>query len=135
MCTCYFGDLHELYNFGKKPKDVDWSMFIYGSIMGLIPWIIMGVELQLVAGEYISKFVWVLVTEYWLLFFSFPINMLYQYNQWGKFNNDLYPLLDNGGYLRGEKVYQILSLFTKSLILWHVSAQVVWPNSDNWLFE
>jgi hypothetical protein len=48
----------------------------------------------------------------------FPYTMYAQYNQWGQYNNELYPLLANGGYLKGERRYQWLSLITKSLILW-----------------
>jgi hypothetical protein len=54
--------------------------------------------------------------------------MWMQYLQVWKYNNALYPDLPNGGYLFGEKVYQFLSLFTKSLILWQVSAAAFSPS-------
>ena len=47
----------------------------------------------------ISWWVWAFVAEYFLLFFTFPYTMFAQYMQWGKYNNDNYPLLKNGGYL------------------------------------
>lgn len=52
--------------------------------------------------------------------------------QIGKWNNDNYPLLDNGGYLRGEKTYQLLSLVTKTLILWQIASTVMRPGNDAW---
>jgi len=47
--------------------------------------------------------------------------MVFQYRQIGNFNDDNYPLLKNGGYLHGERTYQLLSLITKTIILWQVS--------------
>lgn len=33
-----FGDLHEILNSGKAPKDVEWSAFWYGSFAGGVTW-------------------------------------------------------------------------------------------------
>jgi hypothetical protein len=60
--------------------------------------------------------------------------MYAQYNQWGQYNNELYPLLENGGYLKGERRYQWLSLITKSLILWQVSS-AAWRREGNDLVQ
>ena len=67
-----------------------------------------------------------------MCFQLFPYAQLVQYMQVGKWDNANYPLLDNGGYIRGEKTYQLLSLFTKTLILWQVSSSVMRPGNDAW---
>lgn len=105
MVTCWFGDMHEVMNAGKKPKDVTWTSFYYGCMTGILPWIIMAIELRIHGGNDMPWFIWLAVIEYFILFFSFPINMYVQYMQWGARNNELYPLLDNGGYLQGERFY------------------------------
>jgi len=46
--------------------------------------------------------------------------MYLQYKQIGKWNNALYPDMENGGYYHGEKVYQVLSLVAKSFLIWQV---------------
>ena len=51
---------------------------------------------------------------------TFPINMYLQYKQIGKWNDALYPDMNNGGYYYGEKVYQVLSLVAKSLLIWQM---------------
>ena len=37
---CLFGDLFERTNAGRSPQDIDWSAFVYGSIAGTYPWVI-----------------------------------------------------------------------------------------------
>ena len=75
-CTCFFGDLFEVMNAGRKPKDVNWTPYYYGCIMGLLPWAIMIFELVSSPNVAdIPTFVWIFVAEYFLCFFSFPIVM------------------------------------------------------------
>jgi hypothetical protein len=69
----------------------------------------------------ISWIFWAFLFEYFFLFFTFPACMIFQYRQIGNFNDDNYPLLKNGGYLHGERTYQLLSLITKTIILWQTS--------------
>jgi hypothetical protein len=59
--------------------------------------------------------------------------MLAQYLQWGSWNNSLYANLDNGGYLYGEKIYQILSLSAKTILVWQITLAFMDPNSDNYI--
>jgi len=130
--TMLFGDLMETLNYGKKPSQVDWTPFLYGAVTGVIPWLVMiGELLRSPNKEDIPTFVWLFVLEYFVAFWIFPYTMLRQYAQWGKYNNELYPLLDNGGYLQGERTYIFLSLATKSLILWQVSSGVL--RGNDWL--
>lgn len=137
-CMNLFGDLHELLNAGRDPKDLNWKPFIYGSVAGGLIWLLMffeiGYYLTVFAGSsnnYIPSWFWIALFEYFTLFNAFPINMVLQYKQWGPFNNEKYPLLPNGGYLRGEGVYQWLSLIAKTILLWQV-ALAAWSPDDTY---
>ena len=44
-CMIYFGDLHEVINGNRKPSEVDWTSFIYGSFCGMVPWSMMFYEI------------------------------------------------------------------------------------------
>merc|ERR1712166_642259 len=104
FCCCLFGDCHEVVNSGRKPSEVNWTMFFYGALCGALPWMVMFYEIaRIPASEELPWWVWFATGLYLLQFASFPITLIYQYMQKGKFNNALYPLLDNGGYLQGEK--------------------------------
>ena len=138
MCMNLFGDIHELLNAGKNPEDVNWTAFYYGWFAGMVPWLLQwfvcGYYVDAIAedlgdGTNIPTWFWFLMGEYFLLFMSFPINMYYQYKQKGMFDNAKYPLLPNGGYLKGERNYQWLSLIAKTLLLWQI-AIAAW-NPDN----
>ena len=127
---CLFGDLHEVLNAGKEPKDVNWTPFIYGSIAGFVPWAII-VE-YIAATPNLSQvpgFVWGILVVYFLLFQTFPITMYMQYAQRCWCSSRRYPDLPNGGYYAGERTYQTLSLVAKSLLLWLVIGGVNQPNS------
>jgi hypothetical protein len=62
------------------------------------------------------------------MFNSFPINMYLQYSQVGKWNDALYPDMLNGGYYYGEKVYQVLSLVAKTLLIWWIIGGTAQPS-------
>ncbi len=44
-CMIFFGDLHEVINGGRKPSEIDWTSFMYGSWCGMVPWMIMFYEI------------------------------------------------------------------------------------------
>lgn len=79
-CMCLFGDQHEVLNSGKKPKDVDWICFLYGSICGAVTWILIwvGILLDENKGEY-PLIAWFYIVTYQIMFFSFPVVMYRQY--------------------------------------------------------
>ena len=56
---------------------------------------------------------------YAVYFFSFAFNMWIQYKQFWYWN-DSYKGWQGSGYYFGEKVYQVLSLVSKSTLLWLV---------------
>ena len=118
---CLFGDVHELQNAGRKPEDVDWTAFWYGSIAGLFPWgVITAYMLGSPGVNAAPWFVWVILASYVVLFCTFPLTMWNQYNQNGQYDNSLYPNLKNGGYIAGEKRYGLLSLVAKTMLVWLV---------------
>jgi hypothetical protein len=106
-----FGLLMEQVNSGKEKKDIKWGAFIFGTIAGLAPWIV--IILYMVGnGNYdmVPWFVWAIVGTYFVAFNTFPINMILQYKGVGKWKN----------YLYGERVYITLSLVAKSILAWLV---------------
>lgn len=112
-----FGLLMEKMNKNKdKPT---WLPFIFGAIVGVIPWIII-----LIVGfsksdpTQIPWFVYAILVSYFILFNCFPINMILQYMQIGKRKN----------YLFGERIYIILSLAAKTLLAWFVLFGAMQPS-------
>ncbi|MDD3126333.1 MAG: heliorhodopsin HeR [Candidatus Izemoplasmatales bacterium] len=105
-----FGLVMEQLNSGKQGK-VNWTPFVWGSIAGVTPWIVILLYMT-GTGNYdqIPWFVWAIVVTYFVAFNTFPINMILQYLKVGKWKN----------YLYGERVYIILSLVAKTLLAWLV---------------
>lgn len=124
MCNTaciFFGDVMELTNAGRKPEDVDWTPFQKGLSVGFWSWFVIAVYLAASPGsEGAPWFVWVILVEYFVFFNSFPYTLWQQYSGKGRYNNSLYPELDNGGYLAGERTYGTLSLVSKTLLVWIV---------------
>jgi hypothetical protein len=96
----------------QQPGAADWSPFWFGCLVGLIPWVGIGIYLAngsppgFVIGIYVSLFV---------LFNSFAVNMALQYKQVGRWRD----------YVFGESVYIVLSLTAKSLLAWQIYANVL----------
>jgi hypothetical protein len=108
-----FGLDMELLNQGesKVGKKVNWLPFIFGTIIGLAPWVAIafyiGVNPNLDAVPF---FVWIILGTYFVAFNTFPVNMVLQYLGVGKFKD----------YLWGERGYIVLSLVAKTLLTWLV---------------
>ncbi len=113
-----FGLLMEKMNKGKEKRDVCWLPFIFGSIAGIIPWVVV---LMFAFGNSdpgeVPWFVWAIVGTYFVFFNLFPINMVLQYLKVGKWSN----------YLYGERGYIVLSLLAKSVLAWLVLFGVMQP--------
>lgn len=112
-----FGLLMEKMNQGKEKPS--WLSFIYGSIAGVIPWVIIllyGFG-NADPGE-VPGFVYAIAGVYFVFFNLFPINMILQYKKIGKFKD----------YLYGERGYIILSLLAKTLLAWLVLFGVMQPS-------
>ena len=107
-----FGWLQEKYT---KPGDGQWLPFIFGCIAGIIPWVIVLVQLLAPkgpAGVTVPGFVYGIVISLFVFFNCFALVQYKQYKAKGKWAN----------YLRGEKTYIILSLVAKSLLAWQIFA-------------
>ena len=113
-----FGMNMELYN---EPGDnPDWRPFTYGSIMGLIPWVVIALYLfgtETTAGTSVPTFVYGIFGSIFVFFNVFAINMVLQYKEIGPWKD----------YVFGERVYVLLSLFAKSVLAWQVFAGTLRP--------
>lgn len=106
-----FGLDMELLNAGSDKKKVNWGPFVWGSVAGIAPWIVI-LTYMFGTGNFdmVPWFVWAIVGAYFVAFNTFPINMILQYKKIGKWSD----------YLYGERFYIILSLVAKSILAWLV---------------
>jgi hypothetical protein len=107
-----FGWLQEKY---AQPGNGEWLPFIFGCITGIVPWLV--VAIYVVAPGSPSDvsapgFVYGIVISLFAFFNSFAAVQLLQYRSRGKWSN----------YLRGERVYIVLSLVAKSALAWQIFA-------------
>lgn len=128
-CMNFFGYAHEVQNTAGKP--VDWSNFIFGCFAGACPWAVIFSFCGSPGNEGAPAFVWVILGVYIFFFNTFPINMILQYAQIGAWYRDEAYGFPGGGYYFGEKVYQVLSLVSKSLLLWLVVGGTNQPAPGN----
>ena len=106
-----FGLVMEQLNAGKEKSNVNWGPFIWGSIAGIGPWIVILLYMFGTGNfDMIPWFVWAIVGTYFVAFNTFPVNMILQYKAIGKWKD----------YYYGERVYIILSLAAKSILAWLV---------------
>ena len=104
-----FGLMMELQN--QTTSRTDWTAFIFGSVIGAIPWI--AIVLYFVkASPSPPVFVYGIVASLILLYALFPINMWLQYARKGPWRS----------YVWGEYGYMFLSLTAKSVLAWQVFA-------------
>lgn len=113
-----FGIMMELHN--QTTEKTDWTAFIYGSIAGIIPWIV--IVLYFVGAvnsgdEGPPGFVYAIIPTLFIFFNIFAINMILQYKKVGRWKD----------YLFGERVYIILSLTSKSVLAWIIWAGTLAP--------
>ncbi len=105
-----FGWLQEKYT---KPGDGQYLPFIFGCIAGIIPWIIILIQLLSPGGPSGTSapgFVYGIVISLFVFFNCFALVQLKQYRAKGKWAN----------YLHGEKTYIVLSFTAKSLLAWQI---------------
>ncbi|HOZ89240.1 MAG TPA: heliorhodopsin HeR [Bacilli bacterium] len=109
-----FGLLMEKEN--DLSNKVDWQAFIFGSIAGFLPWIIIVMH---AFGNSVTApwFVYAIFASYLVFFNCFAINMILQYKKVGKWQD----------YLYGERAYIILSLVAKTILAWLVLFGVMQP--------
>jgi len=117
-----FGWSMEAANEGREKPD--WKHYIFGSIVGLVPWIgivsvllAYGLQPDLPADAGIPAFVYVIVATLFASFNVFAITMVLQYKRIGRWRD----------YLAGEKTYMVMSLVAKSLLAWQVFSGTLRP--------
>ncbi|HET6878381.1 MAG TPA: heliorhodopsin HeR [Jatrophihabitans sp.] len=97
----------------QRPGRADWSAFWFGSLIGAVPWAIVGIYVA--RAPAVPGFVYAIIVTQFVLFFSFAGNMALQYLRVGRWRD----------YLRGESAYITLSLVAKSLLAWLIFANVL----------
>lgn len=116
-----FGLMMELYNVNTREKGekVKWGPYYLGVIAGAVPWIVITayfISTESIGGE-VPLFVYLIYGIELFFFNTFAINMILQYKGVGKWKD----------YLYGERVYQLLSLVSKTFLAWLVFAGVFSP--------
>lgn len=112
----WFGLLMEKIN--QYTDKTDWSAFIFGTIAGIAPWVIIIMHaLGNANPAEVPWFVYAIIGSYFVFFNLFPINMILQYKKVGKWAD----------YFYGERGYIILSLVAKSVLAWLVFFGVMQP--------
>ncbi len=113
-----FGIMMELHN--QTTQKTDWTAFVYGSIAGIIPWIVIVVYFVGSINSGDAKppdFVYAIIPTLFVFFNIFAINMVLQYKRVGRWKD----------YLFGERVYIILSLTAKTVLAWLIFAGTLAP--------
>uniref|UniRef100_A0A0G4GC06 Uncharacterized protein n=1 Tax=Chromera velia CCMP2878 TaxID=1169474 RepID=A0A0G4GC06_9ALVE len=127
-----FGMMMEKHNQALRKAGVmqaDFTSFWYGCVAGVFPWaVLIGYIGAAPSSDQIPGFVWGIFAAYLIFFNTFPINMYLQYKGIWLFNDSQWSI-PRGGYFFGEKLYQIQSLVSKSLLLWLVFGGVAQPNT------
>jgi len=106
-----FGIMMALHN--QTTSKSDWTAFIYSSITGIFPWIV--IVLYFVgsvtpSGAEPPAYVYAIIPTIFVFFNIFAVNMVLQYRKVGPWRD----------YLFGERMYILLSLFAKSALAWQV---------------
>lgn len=109
----FFGLVMEEMNLGRTR--VNWTPFILGCVMGIVPWVVITLYLVAPATRSIGDvptFVYGIYVSLFLFFNVFAVNMWLQYRGIGPWRN----------YIFGERAYILLSLTAKSALAWQVFA-------------
>jgi hypothetical protein len=106
-----FGIMMELHN--QSTKRTDWTSFVFGSIAGIIPWIVivmyfLGAVRS--AGAEPPAFVYAIIPTIFVFFNIFAVNMYLQYKKVGRWRD----------YLFGERMFIVLSLLAKTALAWQI---------------
>lgn len=113
-----FGIMFEMHN--QYTEKTDWTGFIYGSIAGIIPWIVILMYFYGALGSSGAKppaFVYAIIPTIFVFFNLFAVNAFLQHKKVGRWKD----------YLFGERVYIILSLLSKSALAWMIFAGTLAP--------
>jgi hypothetical protein len=107
-----FGLVMERTNLGRRA--VDWRPFVYGCVAGVVPWVVIGLQIGVSQANSagVPGFVFAIFLTLFLLFNTFAVNMWLQYRGRGRWADPAF----------AERVYVLLSLVAKSVLAWQVYA-------------
>ena len=112
------GLMMEVHN--QTTEKTNWTSYIIGCIAGIVPWIAIVLyffgSLATAEGA-VPTFVYFIVPTLFVFFFSFALNIVFQYKKVGPWRD----------YLFGERMYVILSLVAKSALAWQVFGGTMGP--------
>jgi len=112
------GLVMEVHN--QTTEKTNWLSYWIGSLAGVAPWVAIAIYFfgsLAQAGGGVPTFVYVILPTLFVFFFSFALNMVFQYKKVGPWRD----------YLYGEKAYILLSLVAKSALAWQVFAGTLRP--------
>jgi hypothetical protein len=106
-----FGVVMERQN--QTTERVDWTSFVYGSVAGIIPWLV--IMMHFVgsirsSGAEPPAFVYLIIPTIFVFFSIFAVNMYLQYRKIGRWKD----------YLFGERMFIVLSLLAKTALAWQI---------------
>ena len=114
-----FGLLMESLN--QSTEKTDWSPFTFGSIAGIIPWLVIFIYFfgSIASGGEAKPpaFVYAIIPTLFVFFNTFAVNMWLQYKKVGPWKD----------YLYGERAFIVLSLVAKSVLAWMIFAGTLAP--------
>jgi hypothetical protein len=113
----FFGALQEKY---ETPGNGKGLPFIFGSMTGIVPWLIIIVYTIQPGSESAAEipgFVYGIIVALFVFFNTFAFNQAFQYKKIGRWAN----------YLFGEATYITLSLVAKSILAWQVFSGAIIP--------
>lgn len=112
------GLMMEVHN--QVTKKTNWTSYAIGCIAGIMPWVAIAIyffgSLSTAEGS-VPPFVYFVLPTLFVFFFSFALNMIFQYKKIGPWRD----------YLFGERVYVLLSLVAKSALAWQIFAGTLRP--------
>lgn len=108
-----FGWILEKY---EEPGNPDWTAFVFGCITGAFPWLAIALYMWGPGVDaHPPAFVYWIFFVIFAFFMSFAVNMFLQYKKVGPWRD----------YLFGERMYILLSLVSKSALVWMVFANTL----------
>ena len=114
-----FGLLMESLN--QHTERTDWTPFIFGSITGIIPWLVIFIYFfgAVSAGGEAKPpaFVYAIIPTLSVFFNTFAINMYLQYKKVGSWKD----------YLYAERTFVVLTLVSKAALAWMIIAGTLAP--------
>lgn len=113
-----FGIMMEYHN--QYTKKTNWTSFIFGSIAGIIPWVVIMIYFLSAITSADAEppgFVYAIIPTIFVFFNIFAVNMVLQYKKVGPWKD----------YLFGEKFYIVLSLLAKTALAWMIFAGTLAP--------